>query len=82
MIKPARRGTQEEVRALVLFIGLLPTGLSACGTPLGRAWRATTAQHRPSFESPGDAVTLSPTVDTGIGFPVDPNGDCSTCPPR
>ena len=60
--------------------------LSGCQTDSShvarRQWRQLTDQQRPSFESPGDALALSPTPDTGAPFSTDATHDCSSCPPR
>ena len=72
---------------------LLPRGLLLGALALGgcatsstdtvrKQWRQFTEQQRPSFESAGDAVALSPTPDTGFMFPTDATRDCSSCPPR
>jgi hypothetical protein len=45
-------------------------------------FKALTEQQRPSFESPGDSVSIAPTPDTGVFGPGDPTHDCSSCPPR
>ena len=61
---------------------LLIVALAGCGhTTPSQAYKRLTEQTRPSFESPGDAVTLSPSADSGP-FSSDPNSDCSSCPPR
>jgi hypothetical protein len=60
---------------------LLAAGCGSTGSTVGQAWRKVTKLPRSSFENPGDAVGLAPSVDSGF-FGTDPNSDCSSCPPR
>jgi hypothetical protein len=57
--------------------------VAGCGgeNAVAKAWRSTTNFHRPAFDNPGDALALSPSIDSGP-FGTDPNADCSSCPPR
>ncbi len=67
--------------ALVLAAAGCATS-SPTGAAIRRQWRGLTEQQRPSFDSPGDGVTLAPTPDTGSPITTDTTSDCSSCPPR
>jgi hypothetical protein len=71
-------------RWLVLFVALTGCAQSqtSTGAALKRQWHKLTDQQQPSFESPADALALSPTPDTGAPFATDATHDCSSCPPR
>ncbi len=74
--------------AVAMRIALLVATLIGfgCGgsaeSSLRKQYRQLTEQQRPSFESPGDSVTIAPTPDTGIFGQGDATHDCSSCPPR
>lgn len=63
------------------LIALLLGGCGGSNAALRHQIQQLTAQAHPSFDSPADAVMLSPTADAGP-FDSDPTHDSSTCPPR
>lgn len=65
----------------LVLAGLLLGGCGGTSAALRRQVQELTAQAHPSFDSPADAVMLSPTADAGP-FDSDPTHDGSTCPPR
>jgi hypothetical protein len=67
--------------AACVALSLLGCGANTAATAREQ-YRRLTEQQRPSFESPGDSVSLAPTPDTGIFGQGDPTHDCSSCPPR
>jgi hypothetical protein len=73
-----------RVAALLLLAGsfVLGCGTSSASATAREQYRRLTEQQRPSFESPGDSVSLAPTPDTGIFGQGDATHDCSSCPPR
>jgi hypothetical protein len=71
------------MRVVVACVALVVLGCGAnTATTAREQYRRLTEQQRPSFEAPGDSVTLAPTPDTGIFGGGDATHDCSSCPPR
>jgi hypothetical protein len=70
------------MRLIVLVLLAGCGGSTAAGETIRRQFHALTDQQRPSFEAPGDAVTLSPTPDSGGAIVPDPTCDKSSCVPR
>lgn len=68
---------------LVLVVTALLVGCATNSTSaVSQQLRDLTKQQRASFAEPGDAVSMSPTPDTGIFGQGDATHDCSGCPAR
>ncbi len=68
-------------RILILCLALAGCGESATNAYLRDQLRGLSKQTRPSFDNPGDAMSLAPTADNGP-FTTEATHDCSSCPPR
>ena len=64
-----------------LFVLLLAGCATSTSDTVKDQLRHITDKQQKSFDSPADALSLSPTPDNGV-FPTDPRKDCSGCPPR
>jgi hypothetical protein len=64
------------------LLGGCATNSSPTSQELTRQLRSLTHQGHPSFQSPADVTSLSPTPDSGGAISSDATSDCGSCLPR